>query len=124
MEEIIIRDRTYEEPVRRFCYPVNEYLGVVPFDDHWKIYKLKQGKPFIGTKFSTKEDAVQAVKVFSEVYGEYFPMWDTKEWYDANLPALCQWSVRNGVNLWELVKKTEQYGKPILCASLYERLAY
>ena len=65
MEQIIIKDRTYNEAVRRYCYVVNEWLGIVPFDDHYKIFKIKQGKPFIGTKFSTKEDAEQAAKVFS-----------------------------------------------------------
>jgi hypothetical protein len=123
MEQIIIKDRTYGAPIERFCYPVNEWLGVVPFDTHFKIYKLKQGKSFIGTQFATIEDALGAVKVFMEVYGEYLPIWDNKEWFDADIPALCRYTVRNGINLFDLVKKTEQYGKPILCASLYERLA-
>lgn len=119
MEQIIIKDRTYNEAVRRYCYVVNEYLGVVAFSDHYKIYRIKQGKPFIGTKFFTKEDAEGAAKVFSEIYGEYFPIWDNKEWEDANIPALCAWSVKNGINLYEFVKKTEAENKPIRCASLY-----
>jgi hypothetical protein len=123
MEKIVIKDKTYGTIIQRFCYPVNEYLGVVPFRDHYKIFKLKQGKPFIGTQFSTLEDAIKAVQIFIEVYGEYLPIWDNKEWFDADIPALCRYTVRNGINLWELVKKTEQHGKPILCASLYERLA-
>ena len=123
MEEIIIKDLTYPEPIRRYCFVINEYLGVVPFENYWKIYKIKQGKPFIGTRFSTKENAVQAARVLSSVYAEYLPILDTKEWQDANIPALCRWSVRNGLNLWKLVQQTERYGKPIECASLYERLA-
>ena len=69
MEKIVIKDKTYGTPaIERFCYPINEYLGVVPFRDHYKIFKIKQGKAFIGTQFATIEDALGAVKVFVEVY--------------------------------------------------------
>lgn len=122
MDCIIIKDRTYNEPVKRFAYPVKDYLCAVGINNGYKIYRTKQGKPFIGTLFATLEDCLGAINVFYEIYGEYFPIWENNEWQDANIPALCQWSIKNGINLYEFVKQTEASGQPIRCSSLYQEM--
>jgi hypothetical protein len=120
-ECITITDKARGDPVKRFAYPVGEWLCAVKFArDQFKIYKLKQGKPFIGTIFPTLEDALGAIKVFYEVYGEYFPIWENKEWSDANVPDLFRWTVKSGVNIAEFIRKAEEDGTVIRCASLYE----
>jgi hypothetical protein len=122
MEEcIVITDKTRGDPVKRFAYPIGDWLCAVKFArDQFKIYKLKQCKPFIGTIFPTLEDALGAIKVFNEVYGEYFPIWENREWTDANIPELCQWSIRNGVNIAAFIRKAEEDGVSVRCSSLYE----
>lgn len=122
VECIIINDKTYNISTRRFAYPVGEYLCAVGMENGYKIYRTKQGKPFIGTLFATLEDCLGAIKVFYEVYGEYFPIWSNKEWEDANIPALTRWSIKNGINLCEFIKQTELHGQPIRCSSLYREI--
>ena len=123
MDCVIINDKTYNITVKRYAYPVNEYLCAVAINNGYKIYRLKQGKPFIGTLFATLEDCLGAIKVMYEVYGEYFPIWENDEWQDANIPALAQWSIKNGSSLYDFVKQTEAHGQPIRCSSLYQELA-
>jgi hypothetical protein len=120
MNPVIIKDRTYNEAVKRYAYPVGDYLCAVSFPDGYKIYKTKQGKPFIGIMFKTLEDCLGAIKVMYEKYGEYFPIWDNKEYEDADVPSLCRWSIKNGINLYEHIKRIEDDGVTIRCASLYQ----
>ena len=113
MDQIIIKDKTYPTPVERFCYPVNEHIGIVPFNDCFKIYRITQGKPFIKTQFSTLEDAVKVAKTFAEVYRDWFVLWNDPDWSDSDLPSLLRWTVKNGMKIYEFVRRTELYNKPI-----------
>jgi hypothetical protein len=113
MDQIIIKDKTYVTPVERFCYPINEHIGIVPFNDHFKIFRMVQGKPFIKTQFATLEDAVKVAKMFDKVYKDWFPIWENPEYVDANLPSLLRWTVENGLKIYDFVRRTELYNKPI-----------
>lgn len=116
MEQIFIRD---QYGTRRYAYIISEYLCAVSFREGYKIYKLKQGKPFIGTIFLKLDDCLAAIKVFDEIYGEYFPIWDNPEWVDADVPAMFQWTVRNGADLYKIVKDMQTNGD-LMCKSLQE----
>lgn len=120
MEECItILDKTYPVVTKRYCYPVNPYIGAAWFEDHYKVFKIKQGTPFIGTRFASKEDAIGAAKVFDELYGEYFVVWDNPEWVNADVPGLFRLNVDKGIDVYEFLKRAEQDGVNVRCASLH-----
>jgi hypothetical protein len=104
----------------RYAYPVGDYLCAMSFVEGYKIYRMKgKSKPFIDVTFFSLEECMSAIKIFYKIYGEYFPIWETKDWEDANVPALCQWTVLHGVKLNEMIQRAEKMNKAITMSELF-----
>jgi hypothetical protein len=108
---VVFRDNEIQQKVR--AYRVNEYLAVTynGFQTTcYKIYSLITGKPAIDLEFVTVEDAISFAEWISEVYKEYLCIWEA--FPDANLVEISKWSIKNGVDIAEIIKSLPH--KPLL----------
>lgn len=116
MIEITIKDKRNGSNL--YAYPVGKYLCAVRVEKFYMIYKLKQKEPFIDVRFLTLQDCLDAIQMMIEIYGEFLPILDNKEWGDADIPALFQWTIKNGVNIYKIIQEIERSGEKIRCSSL------
>lgn len=101
---IEIVDRTNGGKMRRYATPINEWLCIVALEQGYMIYKTQSGKPFIDTTFRTKELAKRMAYFLDEVYGEYFLIWETPGWEQADVILLFQYTVPNGEKIYQTVQ--------------------
>ena len=85
-------------PKTRRAALVGNYLAVVPN----QVFRLDNGLPMLDVKFATLEDAVKFAEWISNIFSEYFVIWE--EYPDADIFAMAKWSVPNGLMAYEAVK--------------------
>ena len=68
----------------------------------YRIYRLDTGKPLITVLFNRPEDAVRTAQIISTTFEDYFSIWENYE--DADIFSLAKWSVRNGIEIYEVLK--------------------
>jgi hypothetical protein len=105
--------RNEEIKEKMIGYRINEYF-VVSYNglnsSQFKIYSLTTGKPAVDLRFATIGDAMGFAEWMSETYKDYLPLWES--FPDADIIQLSQWSIKNGVNIAEIISKTSTK-KPI-----------
>lgn len=68
----------------------------------YRIFRRHDGKPFLDVTFQTDSDAIQFATWMDDGYRDFFPIWES--YPDADIIALARWSIKNGVNICEMVK--------------------
>ena len=91
--------------IRRKGIAIGDYL-IVASDcvggKYYKIYRKDLGIPFISAIFEDKESALKIANLINDLYADYFAIWD--DYPDADIISLAKWSVKNGIDIFELVK--------------------
>lgn len=82
---------------------VGEWLRVSYADaemENYRVYNL-YGWPALPITFAKLVDALSVAEWLDKVYGEFFPIWE--EYPKADIPAITKWTVKNGVDLYEMI---------------------
>lgn len=68
-----------------------------------QIFSVLTGKPVVNILFSSEKDgidgAISVAKWLDEVYKEYLEIPTAKGFEDADVIELCQWTVKNGIQI-------------------------
>ncbi len=99
--------------LKRRGLKVGEWL-VVAFPsskepDQYKIFKLHNGEPVIDVIFLRLKDALKMAELIDKTYKEQMPIW--KNYPDADIIGLAQWTVKNGVSLYNIAQEIAQQNK-------------
>lgn len=99
--------------LKRRGLKVGEWL-VVAFPspkepDQYKIFKLHNGEPIIDAIFLRLKDALKMAELVDKTYKEQMPIW--KNYPDADIIGLAQWTVKNGVSLYNIAQEMAQQNK-------------
>lgn len=88
---------------KKKAYKIGNWL-LVSFteDSEYKIYRADTGKPFSATTFASPSDAVKIAQLISSVFEKYFDLWT--EFPTADVVGLAKWSVKNGIEIYEILK--------------------
>ena len=86
----------------------NEFLCVNKREGYFHIYNTLTGKPFFKTKFTTKDMAIQIGQMLHKHYGEYFPIWLTREWSNVDIPLMFQYTIPDGEELCRLIQAMDK----------------
>lgn len=86
-----------------FPTPANEDANT------YKIFHLPNGKPVIDTVFLGIEDAFGMAEYINEVYKDYMPLWES--FPDADVIAVSQWTIKNGVSLYNVAQEMAKKNK-------------
>ena len=106
-------ERTYFKQNGRKCIgiKISDWL-VVGIDDlnrYYKIYRIHDGEPFINLAFDTLDDAVRVANWLEITYRDFFPIWEAMP--KADLIELCQWTIKNGIEVANLMKMLQETNK-------------
>lgn len=85
-------------------HPDEEFICVIKWQGAYQIFNTVTGKPFLPILFPTKELALQFGAYLHQWYGEYFWLWSNKDWVQANIPQLVQYTIPNGVAIFETLQ--------------------
>lgn len=97
----VCKENGYSKKKR--AWKIGEWLLVSFTDDsEYKIYRADTGKPFSATTFTSPDDAIRIAQLISNVFEKYFDLWT--EFPTADVVGLAKWSVRNGVEIYEILK--------------------
>lgn len=99
--------------LKRRGLKVGEWL-VVAFPsskepNQYKIFKLHNGEPVIDAIFLRLKDALKMAELVDKTYKEQMPIW--KDYPDADIIGLAQWTVKNGVSLYNIAQEMAQQNK-------------
>ncbi|OGH07429.1 MAG: hypothetical protein A2W22_03100 [Candidatus Levybacteria bacterium RBG_16_35_11] len=78
---------------------INEYIGITDEISGYRVYKLKQGEPFIQAIFSSKQDCIKFAEWIVNTFQDYFYLWE--QYPEADIVSLCKWSVQDGIKIHE-----------------------
>ena len=97
-------DEVYKQKKR--AYRISDWILVSYCGSGYKIYRM-DGKPAIKTVFDAEELelAKMVAQMLQDVYGDFFSIW--KEYPEANVFELAQWTVENGVDLCKVIKEAK-----------------
>lgn len=91
---------------RKRAWRVGGWLVVsTTLQKKYKIYRIDNGKPVLEMLIENPKEAVLVAQCLSDIYEEYFPIWEA--YPDADIFTLAQWSVQHGVNINEVIKDAE-----------------
>lgn len=76
--------------------------------DTFSVFR-RDGKKIIDFTFKDADDAYEFADWINKIYGEYFPIW--YDYPDADIFALCKWSVKNGLNIFDVVNQLKNQNK-------------
>lgn len=97
---------------------VGEWLVVafpVPKDekrkepDEYRIFKLHNGEPVVNVTLLRLKDALGMAELINKTYKEQMPIW--KNYPDADIIGLAQWTVKNGVSLYNIAQEMAKQDK-------------
>ncbi len=99
--------------LKRRGLKVGEWL-VVAFPsskepNQYKIFKLHNGEPVIDAIFLRLKDALKMAELVDKTYKEQMPIW--KNYPDADIIGLAQWTVKNGVSLYNIAQEMAKQNK-------------
>ena len=77
--------------------------------DQYKIFKLHNGEPVIDAIFLRLRDALKMAELIDKTYKEQMPIW--KNYPDADIIGLAQWTVKNGVSLYNIAQEMARQNK-------------
>lgn len=86
-------------------HPDEEFICVSKRDGYYWIYNVLTGKPFLRIRFTDKQTATDFGMMLHKWYGEYFWIWTAKDWRDADIPSLLQYTIEKGVEIYERITK-------------------
>ena len=95
--------------IKKRGLPIGEYLIIsYPATDvvKYQIFNKITGKPLIPTIFVDAYDVRNTAEWFDKTYGDYFPIWE--EYPEADIFKMSQWSVKNGLNLFDLIERLKK----------------
>jgi len=105
-------DKTSNFNKRRKGLQINEYLVIAYCDakeeagSPIKIYKICTGLPVIDVIFSRAADASQVAEWISNIFGEFFPIWD--KYPEADIFGMVKWTVPDGIRKYEAINLLSQ----------------
>jgi len=99
--------------LKRRGLKVGEWL-VVAFPspkepDQYKIFKLHNGEPVVDITLIRLKDALGMAELINKTYKEQMPIW--KNYPDADIIGLAQWTVKNGVSLYNIAQEMAKQDK-------------
>ena len=105
--------RLGSEKLKRRGLKVGEWL-VVAFPssketDQYKIFKLHNGEPVVDTIFLRLKDAIGFAELLNKTYGKEMFIW--KDYPNVDIIEMAQWTVKNGVSLYEIAKEMAKQNK-------------
>ena len=85
------------------AYKVGNWL-VVSYnaEGKYKVYRIDTGKPLLNSTFDTDRLAVEFAQAVSDIFETYFDIWSIMP--DADIFGMAKWSIKNGIDLYEIVK--------------------
>ena len=99
--EFICRETNLNQ--RKIAWKVGEWLLVAAsINGFYKIYRADIGKPLLNILFTRPEDALQIAGWINENFETYFDLW--LSYPNADVFGLAKWSIRNGVEIYEIIK--------------------
>jgi len=86
-------------------HPDEEFICVIKEKEGaYRLYNTRTGKAFISVNFATKDLAIQMGVLLHQWYGEYFWIWDNKEYLNADIPRLVTYTIPNGIPIYETLE--------------------
>src|SRR5512139_3960755 len=113
MELIEIIDETYgprqKKPARKVTNSLAIAFSNVKYDDRtFKIYSINAHRQAIPHRIATFDDAVAIARFLDQMYHDYWDVHQNKDWWQASIPQLCQFTVPDGVEVFSALQSLEE----------------
>jgi len=117
---IDIKDMTYGVSVKKTANKITKHLAIAfanaKYNDRRiKIYSIFGHREIMPQAIETLDDAIQFCKFFEALYGDYWDIHRVDGMEDFDIIQVAQYSVDNGVAVFEALKKLENRTSVLLC---------